>query len=373
MGTGEYVYYVDFRFRGRRFVRSTGTNKKQLANQILDDIRGNIARGKFHLEDIEETNISFNDFIEEYLETHAKITKCHGSVLIDIKALNEFRDRVGGNIALRTIDENMATRHRAYLVNRQAELRDSHGIKKRLSPATVNMRMRSLRTAFNWALRRDPKYLDKNVFAGMKQLPVDKLTPRSLDDQDLIALFKAIRADKKKVRSKLLEFYISFLLLTGCRKSEALELTWSDYRQDVGFLLIDRTKTKIGRGFPVSAELKELLDEIRATYKPKKVGEKIFDMSKDRATKGFKRYAKKAGLPENVHLHCLRHTNAFIHRKAGAELMDIKDALGHKDIETTMVYAKALPEHLRSMVSNISVKKFRNGEVSPEQPPLENL
>jgi len=64
----------------------------------------------------------------------------------------------------------------------------------------------------------------------------------------------------------------------------------------------------------------------------------------------LKKYADRARLESPEHIptiispHCLRHSKAMHLLQSGSNLVYIRDFLGHEDIETTQVYAKADPE-----------------------------
>ena len=45
--------------------------------------------------------------------------------------------------------------------------------------------------------------------------------------------------------------------------------------------------------------------------------------------------------PEDVHPHVLRHSKAMHMLAAGINIVYIRDFLGHEDISTTMIYARA--------------------------------
>jgi len=76
------VWYVDFRFKGKRFHRSTRTGDKKLAQRILDGVAGEIARGAFNIEDVEEHNVSIVEFRKEYME-HSRVEKSAGTAYLD--------------------------------------------------------------------------------------------------------------------------------------------------------------------------------------------------------------------------------------------------------------------------------------------------
>ena len=58
------------------------------------------------------------------------------------------------------------------------------------------------------------------------------------------------------------------------------------------------------------------------------------------------------GVPETVNCHMLRHSKAMHLLQAGMNLIYIRDFLGHTDIKTTEVYARADTELKRKALEN---------------------
>lgn len=55
----------------------------------------------------------------------------------------------------------------------------------------------------------------------------------------------------------------------------------------------------------------------------------------------YRRYAEAAGLPRHLcHPHTLRHSSPTHQLNAGADLVDVKDAMGHRSIASTTKYAQ---------------------------------
>lgn len=53
------------------------------------------------------------------------------------------------------------------------------------------------------------------------------------------------------------------------------------------------------------------------------------------------KYGERAGLPKvKRHFHVLKHSIATHLLDAGADIMFVKDWLGHKNIQNTLVYAQ---------------------------------
>ena len=77
-------------------------------------------------------------------------------------------------------------------------------------------------------------------------------------------------------------------------------------------------------------------------------------VSRDKARKAI---IEQLGVPEDTHVspHVLRHTKAMHLLDAGINIFYIKDFLGHEDISTTEVYAKASIETQRRALKKHSL------------------
>jgi len=264
--------------------------------------------------------------------------------------LLDLEDFVGSSTPLRTIPESMARSFRAFLVNK----RDEDG--KKLSPATVNQKLRALRTAFNWAMAGDRRYVKNNVFASIKPLPVDQMIVRAMTVEEMAQLFE--HADSDGERGKAFARYMKFLLYTGCRRTEAVKLMWGDVDFNNGMVTFGKTKTHVGRVVPLSKQALVMLAEMFKENIRRDMHVQVFPYRKGYVTDLFIKYKHKMGLPPRVKLHSLRHTAAMIMRMSGVGTLDIRDVLGHKDLKSTEVYAKAFPDLLRPATETIDVDKL---------------
>ena len=82
----------------------------------------------------------------------------------------------------------------------------------------VNLEIATLRHFFNFCIEKG--YIDKNLCAGVKKLnELSRL--KTLSDSDIQKLIDG-------ATNKLARDLITFLIYTGCRKGEALNLKWDD-------------------------------------------------------------------------------------------------------------------------------------------------
>lgn len=138
------------------------------------------------------------------------------------------------------------------------------------------------------------------------------------------------------------------LILTGCRVSELLNLTWDKIKD--GFLHLVATKTGDDRFVPIFDEVEKIL------AKRKKMGlEKPFPLSIHAVEHAWRMVRKKLGMEheKDFVMHSLRHTciTRLLKRKIGIEV--VQKIVGHKDIRMTQRYNHPTKDDLKNAVSEV--------------------
>jgi integrase len=148
---------------------------------------------------------------------------------------------------------------------------------------------------------------------------------------------------------------IRFLMLSGWRVGEALNLRWEEVDPTRQCATLPDTKT--GRSIrPLGAPALELLGTITPlegspfVFPGKKVGAPLVEI--DRVW-GAVRHA--AGLAD-VRLHDLRHTFASAVASAGGSLLMLRPLLGHKDTKTTAKYAHLWDDPVKATADDVGRK-----------------
>lgn len=217
-----------------------------------------------------------------------------------------------------------------------------------LGNASVRKHLGVLKQALNEAVMLE--YIDHNPATAIKLPHVPTVTAdvcflTLTEAQEVINAFEGHN----------LKPVVVLALYYGLRRSEVLGLKWSavDFVRDtltirhtvVKNLTIegkDQTKTESSkRTFQLLPECKEMLSDLKASQKSSNEDGYIFCWDDGRlfrpdyVTRGFQRVLRSHGLPR-MRFHDLRHSTASILFEKEWNLEDIKNWLGHADIETTL-------------------------------------
>jgi integrase len=321
---GTYYVIID-----RNHKRSLSTKNKAEAERILKALKKSDFQKKIAgLEKTETVSEFFADCLEDYKYTKEEAT--HTSMSY---ALNAFESYIGPKPL------NEVTKK---------DLSDfvTHRLKMGYAKTSVNIYIRNIKAAFSKAVEWEK--LPHNPLSGFKQLKIDKKLPKFLTFDDLDK-FTNILSDNS------LRHAFFFYVLTGCRRSEALVLTWDDIDFERMVVHIRKTKNHEARDIPICDSLFEVLNGItpkKGYLFPGKI--KGTHLDKDAMTHNIKDCLTEAGFPD-MRLHDLRHTFASLLALSGETLQTIRDLLGHSDIRTTEIYAHLTADHLKTAVNKLKV------------------
>lgn len=170
---------------------------------------------------------------------------------------------------------------------------------------------------------------------------IDRFKERSrerwLTAAELTRLAKALDADTAVYPVAA----IRLLLLTGSRKTELLRARWDRLDRAGRRLLLEDTKTGEPKVAPLSAPALAVLDGLPRMLRSPWIFPSPRDAKKPRADirKAWARIRKAARLPDAT-IHDLRRTAGSWLAQQGVPLPVIAQALGHRDLRATEVYAR---------------------------------
>jgi integrase len=224
------------------------------------------------------------------------------------------------------------------------------------SQARANLAMRYLRALFNFAIAH---YTDKEGQPYITDNPVNRLSQtRSwyrveqretvINPHQLKPWFKAVLSLSNEVARD----YFLTIMLTGLRRTEAMDLNWVDVNLKGKTLTVRDTKNHRDHTLPLSDYLFNILKERKALAE----GEYVFQSSKGRMQN--LRYAQKAVIKDSevsFTIHDLRRTFATIANSLDIPAYTVKMLLNHKmSGDVTAGYIIADVERLREPMKKIT-------------------
>jgi site-specific recombinase XerD len=153
--------------------------------------------------------------------------------------------------------------------------------------------------------------------------------------------FAPLRCRKNNVRDKLV---LSLLYYTGIRKSELLNLNWTDINLSKSFIIIRHGKGGKDRLIPLHKEVTRLLDKYLDERLPLKtealiIGEQGRRLCNSSFVYLLKMYLILSGLKKKGYsAHSFRHSFATHLIEAGVDLFKVQKLLGHASLDTTKIY-----------------------------------
>jgi integrase/recombinase XerD len=189
---------------------------------------------------------------------------------------------------------------------------------------------------------------------------LERHLPDVLSIPEIELMFEAI--DYSKATGHRNRAILEVLYSCGLRVTELCEMKLSNYFPEIGFLRI------IGKGnkerlVPIGQEaihqVNMYLENFRKKSKCKSGNEDFVFLSQNGSMLTrmmifniVKDATNQAGIEKNISPHTLRHSFATHLIEGGADLIAVRDMLGHESITTTEIYTHLSKEYLRETIQN---------------------
>ncbi|MDA8158692.1 MAG: tyrosine-type recombinase/integrase [Deltaproteobacteria bacterium] len=332
------VYWCKFRIDNKLYQYSCKTKDKPVASEIAAAIYADTIRDRFNIPIKNKAVYNFKEVFTEY-------TKQRKEKIRERTASNHFLPILSNKeiINITPIDiKNYQFQRKLEIISLEKNIgkRESE-----INFRSVNYEIAILRNFFNYCIEKE--IIDKNPASGIKKLnELSRL--KTLSNEDIDKLIAG-------ATNKLTKDLITFLIYTGCRKGEALNLKWDDVDLQNDVIAIKGTKTKFDRYIPISKPLKALLVSIQknqdSLYIFERNGTKLTDFKHS-----FHTACRKAGL-KDLRIHDLRHVFASKMVMNGTSLYITGELLGHRTTQMTKRYSHLVPDTLKKAVDDVWGKK----------------
>lgn len=218
------------------------------------------------------------------------------------------------------------------------------------APATANRYLTLMSRMFNVAVQLG--IIEKNACSKIKKLPENNARTRHLTPPEVSRMLEALAAWPNKSFAGL----IRFLLFTGVRRGEAMDLTWDRVNFEEETIFLDKTKNGKSRTVLLNSLAVGVLREMEVLRKdahpfvfPGHCKESPFVNPR----RAFKDLCAKLKI-EDFHIHDLRHSYCSIAANSGVDLYGIQRLVGHSSSQMTQRYTHLASQTLRDATERVA-------------------
>ena len=279
-------------------------------------------------------------YIDEFLEYLLVVKKHSDNTIINYRTdILEFNEFMSDNLL--NINKEDVSNYLKYLYD------------LKLSKSSISRKLSSLRSFYNYLLKKE--IINKNYFSMIKNPKKNSSLPKFVKEEEIDKMFTI--PDTRTwigIRNLLI---IRMLYATGLRVSELVNIKINDIN------IADHTIRVLGKGskerivvfgYHTEDALNDYLN--RGRRQVDFHGSPYLFLNKD-GNRLSTRYIRKiiddiifkASIEHHVSPHMLRHTFATGMLNNGADLVSVKDLLGHESLNTTSIYTHVSDEKIKEV------------------------
>lgn len=316
----------------RKYVRKVVWCNRKDAEKIVKKIESDIALGQFNIKSEYAIQYMWTQLVQKYIK-YSRANKSLKTTKREKYVLDAFSEFLKADEYLTQITSVMIENYRDARIN------------KKLSPATVSIEIRILKTVFNKSI--DWIMLTHNPVNGVRLPKSDIIKIRFLRKEEIKRLIKVIQEDSN---IEFLDLVFAYLH-TGARRIELLKplFGWENVNFNDKKIIIQGLKGTNKRYLPMNKTLENIL-----TVRKEKGLKYPFDFSPDFVSHKIAKYYKVAEI-KGANLHSLRKTfGSLLLQNKKADLLTVSKLLGHASIRTTeKYYVDLLDENYRDSVEGL--------------------
>lgn len=280
-------------------------------------------------------------YIDKYLEYLKVERKYSKKTILSYKDdLIEYNEFLGNNFTnILNIDMNIVNNYMKYLYDRK------------ITKSSISRKLSSIRGLYNYLVRED--IIKENHFNKIQNPKRELYLPKFLKDEELDKIFSVCNSNNPTEERDTL--IIELLYATGVRVSELVNIKIKDINREEKLIKVLGKGNK-ERMVIYNNHTKKALDTYLKdgyNYFNKKSSEYLI-LNKN-GNKLSERYIREiinkkvsqASLDIKISPHTLRHTFATDILENGADLMTVKELLGHESLNTTSIYTHITNEQIK--------------------------
>lgn len=250
----------------------------------------------------------------------------------------------GNTLKFSDIDTELCDGFREFLETTKSKKSD----KMQLSANSIKTYYDKFRSALKQAYKDG--YLSENI--------ADKTNAvkQAETQRNYLTLDELNKLVKTPCRSTELKTQALFSALTGLRRSDIQKLIWEEVQHVKGsgyFIRFMQKKTGGSETLPITEQAFNLLGERK---QPIDSVFTLIQVTNQRENRHLTKWILDAEISKKITFHCFRHTFATLQLSMGTDIYTVSKMLGHKDLNTTQIYAKIIDETKRTASNRIKLE-----------------
>jgi len=322
-------WYIQFQFQGKTYIKSSKTTDKRIAERIEREWKVLIHSQQYLGE---KESISFKDIMIQYIETKEN-TPNHVTLVSRCRILTKYFPI---NRKLHELSNND--------INNFLKIR----IKQSVTNQTIKKDFDLIRGSWKYGKKLGYQYSDIE-FPTLK-MEKHRLRYLSLDEEKrLLSELNPYREDTgtvlsskrpTQIKQDMIDVYdlVIILIDTGARYSEISKIGWDSINLTDKTIRLWRPKVRNESVLYMSDRVYSVLTNRFKNKSSSYVFTNRKGGPRNTATLPIRKGFKRSGII-GCTVHTFRHTHATRLIQNGLSLYEVKEILGHTDINTTMRYA----------------------------------
>lgn len=311
--------------------RDHNKRTKMLGERLRSEKQIEVQEESFGFVSIKNKQKSFIKFFEQVTDNKRKLSKSSFDNWNCV--LNYLKEFTGEECRFADLTPQFCEKFKEFLLD-----------SKRLSQNTASNYFDKFKVAVRSAFENN--MMSVNTASGLKSI-------KMLDTQrEFLTLEELQKLAKTPFERDELRRAALFAALTGLRYCDIEKLIWSEIQhsdENGYYIRFKQRKTKGAETLPINDEAFAMLGERKYN------SSRVFPTIKYWHCGYLKEWIEDAGITKKITFHCFRHTFATLQMTLGTDLYTVSKLLGHKNIQTTQIYAKIIDEKKREAVNKITL------------------
>ena len=193
-------------------------------------------------------------------------------------------------------------------------------------------------------------FVEKNPYSDFSIRSTD--SKRVFLVADELKKLKEIEIPENKQHLARIRDLFLFSCYSGIRFSDMVDLRWNNITETSICLNMNKTNKEVNIGLIPQTRL--LLDKYRPSGESI-LAKRVFPtVSNQKSNQALVNLMKLAGIQKHISFHCARHTFASLLLSSNAQVIHIRDLLGHAHLAQTEIYARSIKSDLSEAMNKLA-------------------